>query len=111
MRWIPSAPCPRPNDRGARWPPKGPHASAGLLVGEGQEVGPEVSPYDRVVDKLKANGARHSGKNWTCPAHDDRDPSLSVNPGIDWETGEPIAPLSCRMHVQGCPICLGPRAG
>lgn len=44
-------------------------------------------PVEKVVDALVAHGCspRPSGAGWSacCPAHDDRDPSLSVNEGQD----------------------------
>ena len=37
-------------------------------------------PIDRVTDALeRAECQRGYGNDWTCPAHDDEDPSLSVN--------------------------------
>ena len=39
------------------------------------------SAYDRVTDALSAKGSRRAGKNWQCPAHDDRTPSLTVTQG------------------------------
>ena len=44
-------------------------------------------PIDRVLDAIQARGGRvnRSGGQWmcTCPAHDDRNPSLSVKQGDD----------------------------
>jgi hypothetical protein len=44
-------------------------------------------PIDRVLDALRAHGGsvKQSGGQWmcTCPAHDDRNPSLSVKQGDD----------------------------
>ncbi len=42
-----------------------------------------MTPVDRVLAKLP--GAKKSGKGWSarCPAHDDRNPSLSVSEGDD----------------------------
>ncbi len=34
--------------------------------------------FDRVSDALHRCGSKQSGKMWSCPAHDDRTPSLSV---------------------------------
>jgi len=41
--------------------------------------------YRRVVDALESRGSKKSrdGKSWQCPAHEDRDPSLSVTQGDD----------------------------
>ena len=39
-------------------------------------------PYDHVVRKLEERGLR-VGQKFRCPAHDDHDPSLSVNEGDD----------------------------
>lgn len=36
-----------------------------------------------VVTALEARGAQRQGENWTCPAHEDRKPSLSVSEGGD----------------------------
>ena len=37
--------------------------------------------YERVTAALRAYGSNRQGGNWNCPAHDDKHPSLSVNPG------------------------------
>jgi hypothetical protein len=37
--------------------------------------------HARLIEALEKAGMRGSGSEWTCPAHDDRNPSLSVNPG------------------------------
>lgn len=37
-----------------------------------------MSALDLVVDALERAGSRRIGLNWTCPAHEDRNPSLSV---------------------------------
>lgn len=34
--------------------------------------------FDRVVDALERAGMKQQGRSWTCPAHEDRSPSLSV---------------------------------
>jgi Toprim domain len=39
------------------------------------------SAYDRVIAALEAHGATRRGRDWTCPAHDDSKPSLSVDQG------------------------------
>jgi len=56
----------------------------GLKVGG---VSKEVSPIDRVLEALGRYGhhAARSGSGWTCrcPAHEDRNPSLSINAGSD----------------------------
>jgi hypothetical protein len=38
-----------------------------------------VSPYERFTSALREHGSRRRGRNWNCPAHDDRHPSLSVD--------------------------------
>jgi hypothetical protein len=58
-----------------------------------------MDPYDRVIAALKAHGSRFAGGNWQCPAHDDRTPSLSVNPKLHPETREPTVVLNCHA---GC---------
>jgi hypothetical protein len=60
-----------------------------------------VSPYERVVAALKAHGSRPSGKNWQCPAHQDRTPSLSVSAKMHPATGEPIVLMHCHA---GCSV-------
>lgn len=37
----------------------------------------------RIEDALRAHGCRQRGDSWTCPAHEDADPSLSVGVGED----------------------------
>lgn len=54
----------------------------------------EATPYQRVVGALKARGSRRSGSNWQCPAHDDREPSLSVNEGKTAD-GLPTVLINC----------------
>jgi hypothetical protein len=58
-----------------------------------------MDPYDRVIAALKAHGSHFRGGNWTCPAHEDRTPSLSVNPAVHAETGLPTVILNCHA---GC---------
>ena len=41
------------------------------------------SALERVHNALVAAGCRRQGRNWTCPAHDDRNPSLSVAEGAE----------------------------
>lgn len=45
----------------------------------------ETTPRDRLIAALQAKGSRTNdgGKTWTCPAHDDNKPSLSVGTGTD----------------------------
>lgn len=54
------------------------------MAGDGRHA---VNATDRVLDALRARGSRvtGSGRQWsaTCPAHEDRDPSLSVTRGQD----------------------------
>lgn len=57
------------------------------------------SPYDRVVKALKERGSRRSGNNWQCPSHDDRTPSLSVNPSTTGD-GLPTVLLNCFAGCQ-----------
>ncbi len=43
-----------------------------------------MTPLERVQDALRGHGSRRSGPSgWTCPAHDDRQASLSVAAGTD----------------------------
>jgi hypothetical protein len=42
-----------------------------------------VTPVERVRSALEAAGSRRAGKDWTCPAHQDRKASLSVDEGRD----------------------------
>ncbi|MFF4448926.1 AAA family ATPase [Streptomyces sp. NPDC001502] len=37
-----------------------------------------MTAYDRVIDALNAHGCRGRGRDWQCPAHEDRSPSLSI---------------------------------
>ncbi len=37
-----------------------------------------MTPHQRLVDSLEANGSRRNGRDWQCPAHHDRTPSLTV---------------------------------
>jgi hypothetical protein len=60
-----------------------------------------MTAYERVVVALKARGSRRTGGNWQCPAHDDRTPSLSVNPGVHLETGEDTVLVHCHA---GCAV-------
>jgi putative DNA primase/helicase len=53
-----------------------------------------VTPIDRVRAALEAHGCKPRGRNAKCPAHDDRNPSLSV-----WEDSDGNAAVKC--HV-GC---------
>jgi hypothetical protein len=42
-----------------------------------------MTPVERVRSALAAAGSRRSGRDWQCPAHQDRTPSLSVREGRD----------------------------
>jgi hypothetical protein len=42
-----------------------------------------VSPLERVQAALEAAGSRRQGRDWQCPSHEDRQPSLSVARGRD----------------------------
>ena len=42
-----------------------------------------MSALEKVKNALRAHGCRGSGGHWTCPAHEDRSPSLSVRSGND----------------------------
>jgi hypothetical protein len=46
---------------------------------EGQSQAHEGRALRRVVEALETKGYRRSGRLWSCPAHDDRNPSLSVD--------------------------------
>jgi len=50
---------------------------------------------ERVMNALRTHGSRRRGDMWTCPAHDDANPSLSVSEGEDGR-----ALLYCQA---GCP--------
>ncbi len=52
--------------------------------------------YQRVVAALEAKGEKQSkdGKSWTCPAHEDHNPSLSV------KQGDKGALLCCRANCK-----------
>ena len=64
--------------------------------------------YVRVTRALEAHGSRtRDQRTWTCPAHDDRDPSLSVSRGekgavlrchAGCETSEIVKTLGLEMH-------------
>jgi hypothetical protein len=58
-----------------------------------------IDGYDYVIAALKAHGSQFRGGNWTCPAHDDRNPSLSVDRRPHHETGEMVPLLHCHA---GC---------
>jgi hypothetical protein len=58
-----------------------------------------MTPYDRIVAALKAHGSLRKGKNWQCPSHDDKNPSLSVNPSVQLQTGEDTVLIRCHA---GC---------
>lgn len=60
-----------------------------------------LSPHERLVAALRAHGSLPKGKNWQCPGHDDKNPSLSVSPSVHLETGEPTVLL--HYHA-GCSI-------
>ncbi|QNK00980.1 CHC2 zinc finger domain-containing protein [Dyella telluris] len=44
-----------------------------------------MNPIDLVLARLDGNKLRQQGKGWVacCPAHDDKNPSLSINLGDD----------------------------
>src|SRR5829696_6205131 len=42
-----------------------------------------VTPVERVQAALEAHGSRRQGRDWQCPGHEDRQPSLSVAEGRD----------------------------
>jgi hypothetical protein len=44
---------------------------------------PTVTPAERVRSALETAGSRRSGRDWQCPAHQDRKASLSVTEGRD----------------------------
>src|SRR4051812_23393297 len=55
-----------------------------------------MAPIDVVRSALLARGGKHSGNNWTCPAHDDETPSLSVGEGEDGR-------VLLKCHAAECP--------
>jgi hypothetical protein len=42
-----------------------------------------MTPLEGVWAALEAAGSRRDGRNWQCPSHEDRQPSLSVSEGRD----------------------------
>ena len=42
-----------------------------------------MTARERIEDALRSHGCRQRGDSWTCPAHEDTDPSLSVGIGED----------------------------
>lgn len=42
-----------------------------------------MSALERIEDALREHGCRGGRGHWTCPAHQDRAPSLSVREGAD----------------------------
>jgi 5S rRNA maturation endonuclease (ribonuclease M5) len=44
-----------------------------------EEGGMTASSYERFTEALRLHGCKKQGPNWSCPAHDDRNPSLSVS--------------------------------
>jgi hypothetical protein len=42
-----------------------------------------MTPMERVTAALETAGSHRSGRDWTCPAHDDRQASLSMAEGRD----------------------------
>lgn len=42
-----------------------------------------MKPIERIGEALLAHGCRCVGGMWTCPAHEDRHPSLSLGEGED----------------------------
>jgi hypothetical protein len=57
-----------------------------------------MSRYEDVIARLKARGSRRIGNNWQCQAHNDRNPSLSVN---EAEDGSGTVLMWCHA---GCPL-------
>ncbi|MFJ3229766.1 AAA family ATPase [Streptomyces sp. NPDC086787] len=55
-----------------------------------------MSEYDQIIAGLNAHGSRRSGTSgWQCPAHDDRNASLSVNE----KDGKPLVYCQAGCHT------------
>ena len=86
------------------------------LAGEGGRKNSNHSQYttyqhntlDRVLDALRAQGCEpnRSGKGWACrcPAHDDRNPSLSIDTGED---GRALLHCHAGCSIQCIAECIG----
>jgi hypothetical protein len=61
-----------------------------------------VSPYERVTTALHNVGSRRRGRNWNCPAHDDRHPSLTVMEAAD---GSGMVLVHCHAGCLFVDIC------
>ena len=74
--------------------------------------------FEKFVRALESHGCRHYGKNWSCPAHEDDQPSLSVNSGpngmalfncfaaCDWKdilSALDLTPADIRVEVERYP--------
>lgn len=63
-----------------------------------------MTSMQRVTEALERRGAKHSGFDWTCPAHDDRNPSLSVRAGQD---GKTLLKCQAGCSTEGVVAALG----
>jgi hypothetical protein len=63
-----------------------------------------VSEYDQIIEGLNAHGSRRSGASgWQCPAHDDRNASLSVNE----KDGKPLVCCQAGCHTDDVLSAIG----
>ncbi|MFF9036427.1 AAA family ATPase [Streptomyces sp. NPDC014892] len=63
-----------------------------------------MSEYDQIIEGLNAHGSRRSGASgWQCPAHDDRNASLSVNE----KDGKPLVFCQAGCHTDDVLNALG----
>ncbi|MGX9887358.1 AAA family ATPase [Streptomyces sp. NPDC002276] len=63
-----------------------------------------MSEYDQIIEELNAHGSRRSGASgWQCPAHDDRNASLSVSE----RDGKPLVFCQAGCHTDDVLDALG----
>lgn len=63
-----------------------------------------MSEYEQIIEGLNAHGSRRSGASgWQCPAHDDRNASLSVNE----KDGKPLVYCQAGCHTDDVLNALG----